>query len=68
MVAIGGAMSKEQDLIEQVSRRIDALLDKTNANDLRYQLKICQFQNDANLLGAAVHFLYQESDMKLKTK
>ena len=59
MVAIGGAMSKEKDLIEQVSRRIDVLLDKTNANDLQYQLKICQFQNDANLLGAAVHFLNQ---------
>lgn len=56
-VLIGGGISKRPGLIEEIDRRILRLKEHTGAAELKIHLAACQFFNDANLLGAAVHFL-----------
>lgn len=57
LVVIGGGISARADLIEQIQQRLDALLVKTKMDDLTYRIEACEFRNDANLLGAASHFV-----------
>ena len=56
-VAIGGGISAREDLVPELDKRIKALIEITNARELDYQLKVCQFRNDANLFGAVSNFL-----------
>lgn len=55
-VVIGGAISAREDLITDVTERIQHLLTKTNAMDVELDLVPCQYNNDANLMGAVVAF------------
>lgn len=59
LVAIGGGISVRKDLVEHVRRHLDQLLEDADATDLKVELAACTFRNDANLLGAASHFLSQ---------
>lgn len=56
MIVIGGGFSQNPELIEQLTQRIDQRLVQYNISDIKYKLTRCQFLNDANLLGAVVHF------------
>lgn len=55
-VVIGGAISAREDLITEITERIQHLLNKTNATDVALDLVPCQYNNDANLIGAVVAF------------
>lgn len=57
LVGIGGGISVREDLVPELDKRIKALIETTNAHELDYQLKVCQFRNDANLFGAVSNFL-----------
>ncbi|MBJ6746318.1 ROK family protein [Streptococcus sp. 121] len=57
LVLLGGAISAREDLVPNVQRRLEALIQETDAEDIRFRLKACAFQNQANLLGAVSHFL-----------
>ena len=57
LVGIGGGISAREDLVPELDKRIKALIEITNARELDYQLKVCQFRNDANLFGAVSNFL-----------
>ncbi|SER76752.1 ROK family protein [Streptococcus gallolyticus] len=57
LVGIGGGISVRPDLVSELDKRIQKLIHDTEANELIYELKICQFKNDANLLGAVSNFL-----------
>ncbi|HHU65042.1 MAG TPA: ROK family protein, partial [Streptococcus sp.] len=52
-----GGISVREDLVPELDKRIKALIETTNAHELDYQLKVCQFRNDANLFGAVSNFL-----------
>ncbi|MCI5871733.1 ROK family protein [Streptococcus sp.] len=56
LVVLGGGLSKRPGLVEEVSKQIDHLREKTGAQDLTISLDTCQFYNDANLLGVVAHF------------
>ena len=56
LVGIGGGISVRPDLVSELDR-IQKLIHDTEANELTYELKICQFKNDTNLLGAVSNFL-----------
>lgn len=56
LVVLGGAISKRKALVKEILEQIDCLREKTGAEDLTIPLVTCQFYNDANLLGAVVHF------------
>lgn len=60
IVAIGGGISQRVGLRKEVAQRVVKLLEQTGAMDLKFQLEICQFQNNANLLGAVSNFLNQK--------
>lgn len=55
-VVIGGAISSRKELIPEVTERIHHLLKKTNATDVEVNVVPCQYNNDANLMGAVVAF------------
>lgn len=56
LVVIGGGLSKREGLLEEIDKRVQILLKENDATDLQVQLETCRYFNDANLLGAAVHF------------
>lgn len=57
LVGIGGGISAREDLVPELEKRLQKLVEKTDAHGLDYQVKTCQFRNDANLLGAVSNFL-----------
>ncbi|NLQ38763.1 ROK family protein [Streptococcus mutans] len=57
LVVIGGAVSTEKNLRNALVRRISKIQEETGALDLSFKLDVCQFNNDANLLGAASKFM-----------
>lgn len=57
LVGIGGGISVREDLVSELDKRIKVLIETTNVRELDYQLKVCQFRNDANLFGAVSNFL-----------
>ena len=57
LILIGGGISRREDLVNQVVRRLDELRRATHAEDMEISVKTCKFFNDANLLGAVAHFI-----------
>lgn len=56
-IIIGGAISNRNDLIEQIYKKIDLILECLKNSKVRPVIEYCHFKNDANLLGALYHFL-----------
>lgn len=61
-IIIGGAVSSRDDLIDQIYKKLDLILDDVTIAIVRPVIETCHFKNDANLLGALFHyFQHQES-------
>lgn len=56
LLAIGGGISVRPDIVKQLSKRVTYLLEQNGAGDIKPNIQVCHFFNDANLIGAAVHF------------
>lgn len=56
-IIIGGAISNREDLIEQIYKKLDILLESVMAAKVRPVIEQCQYKNDANLIGALYHYL-----------
>lgn len=54
-ILIGGGISKRREVIEGINRELSLL--KDDISTLHIEVEACQFDNDANLLGALFHFL-----------
>lgn len=59
MILIGGGVSQADFLLPAIEAELDKLYQAVGISNLRPQLAICHFKNEANLLGAAIDF-YQE--------
>ncbi|HGN8151058.1 TPA: ROK family protein [Streptococcus pyogenes] len=59
LILIGGGVSQADFLLSAIEAELDKLYQAVEISDLRPQLAICHFKNEANLLGAAIDF-YQE--------
>ena len=57
IIIIGGAISKRNDLIENVYKYVDEYIKKLQVPKIRPIIKVCKFGNDSNLIGAVYHFL-----------
>ena len=59
--SIGGGISTQPILIETINRKLDELFEenkgKTPAS--RPEVVACTFGNDANMIGALYHYLYE---------
>ncbi|MGT2934363.1 ROK family protein [Streptococcus castoreus] len=56
MILIGGGISQSDFLLPAIEAELDKLYEHVKISDLRPQLAICQFKNEANLLGAYIDF------------
>lgn len=56
LIAIGGGISIRKDIVNQLTIRVNNLLDKQGASDIKPNILTCKFYNDANLIGAAENF------------
>ncbi|MEH7501222.1 ROK family protein [Neobacillus drentensis] len=54
-ILIGGGVSKRGEVIEGINRELKLLKDEIST--LHIEVEACQFDNDANLIGALFHFL-----------
>lgn len=55
-VIIGGGISVREDLIQRLYERTSFYLERQRAQDLKLDIQVCEFHNDANLIGAVAHF------------
>ncbi|WP_066067063.1 ROK family protein [Neobacillus soli] len=54
-ILIGGGISKRGEVIEGINRELTLL--KNEISTLHIEVEACQFDNDANLMGALFHYL-----------
>ncbi len=59
-VAIGGGISKQPLLMEAMQAELDRIFaEKTNTPMTKPEIVSCTFGNDANMIGALYHYLYE---------
>lgn len=56
VVCIGGGISMRKDLLAPVKAQLCLLQQHHHSEDQRITVKICQFQQDANLIGAVANY------------
>ncbi|GIN41861.1 ROK family protein [Heyndrickxia oleronia] len=54
-ILIGGGISKRREVIDGINQELKLL--KDDISTLTIEVEACQFENDANLIGALYHFL-----------
>ena len=55
-IVIGGGISAKKDLLKEVKQRMKQLTTRYELNDFDPQLLLCDYRNEANLIGAAANF------------
>lgn len=58
-ILIGGGVSQADFLLPALEAELDKLYQLVSISDLRPQLAVCQFKNEANLLGASIDFMQE---------
>ncbi len=56
VIIIGGGVSAKKGLLEEVDQRLKKMLADQALNDFDPLIKLCDYRNDANLVGAAANF------------
>ncbi|MEG0294290.1 ROK family protein [Enterococcus sp.] len=56
IILIGGAISKRSDLLQRINAKFETLFLGKKQIGIRPNIAICQFENDANLIGAVVNY------------
>ncbi|WP_297077214.1 ROK family protein [uncultured Enterococcus sp.] len=59
MIMIGGGISAQEEVIDEIRIRLYNRLKKQTIEAIMPEVVACQYQNEANLLGAALHFQQQ---------
>ncbi|MGS2780091.1 ROK family protein [Robertmurraya sp. GLU-23] len=55
-IIIGGGVSSKSDLIPQVTRKLTEIIEQVKIATIFPEIEICQYKNDANLIGAVYNF------------
>lgn len=61
MIIIGGAISARKELLDKVNEQLDAIFVQLTHAKVRPNIKVCEFGNDANMIGAVYHFMQRHS-------
>lgn len=56
VIIIGGGVSAKKGLLQEVDQRLKKMLADQALNDFIPLIKLCDYRNDANLVGAAANF------------
>lgn len=60
-IAIGGGISSQPILLETIQEAFKDLRNRYREDDHDPHIVVCQFKNDANLIGAMAHFMNQRN-------
>ncbi|WP_313539801.1 ROK family protein [Enterococcus sp.] len=59
VIIIGGGVSAKPGLLAEIETRLSVMLAAQGLNDFTPLIKLCDYRNDANLVGAAANFKAQ---------
>ncbi len=62
IILLGGGISQADFLIPKLQAALQVVYDKVGISTIMPQIAVCEFQNDANLIGAAADFLAEHDD------
>ena len=61
MIVIGGAVSIRPELLDKVNEQLDIIFAQLTHAKVRPNIKVCEFGNDANMIGAVYHYMQRHS-------
>ena len=61
MIVIGGAVSIRPELLDKVNEQLDIIFGQLTHAKVRPNIKVCEFGNDANMIGAVYHYMQRHS-------
>lgn len=56
LIVIGGAISKREDLCDNINQQLDKILEKVKIAHVKPNVVACQYFGEANLIGAYVNY------------
>ncbi len=56
-ILIGGAVSKQQNFLTKINEKLNQLMSSISIAQIRPNIQVARFGNDANLIGALKHYL-----------
>lgn len=62
IILLGGGISQADFLIPKLQVALQVIYDEVGIGTIIPEIRVCQFQNDANLIGAAADFLSETID------
>lgn len=57
VIVLGGGVSAKEGLIDEIKSRMKKLTEQFDLHDFEPQILLCEYRNDANLVGAAANYL-----------
>lgn len=63
VILIGGGISARKDLIENINKKLDAILEKVSLAKVKPKINTCKFRQNANLLGAVYGYMKERDHM-----
>ncbi|SCJ02199.1 Beta-glucoside kinase [uncultured Clostridium sp.] len=60
VVILGGAICEREGLLEEINKKIDEIMDNNDDAKIRPVVKMCEYGNNANKLGALYNFLQKQ--------
>ncbi|RII36450.1 ROK family protein [Clostridium chromiireducens] len=60
VIILGGAISERPEYVDEINKRLDALMNSDLEGTIKPVLKTCVFGNDANKLGSLCNYLQRE--------
>ena len=57
VIVLGGGVSAKDGLIDEIQSRMKKLTDQFDLHDFEPQILLCEYRNDANLVGAAANYI-----------
>ncbi|WP_315068616.1 ROK family protein [uncultured Clostridium sp.] len=60
VIILGGAISKRNNYIEEINKRLDIMTENGLEGVIKPKIKTCKYGNDANKLGALCNYLQRE--------
>lgn len=60
VIVLGGGVSAKEGLISEINQRMEELLEKYGLYDFVPNIVLCDYRNDANLVGAAANYFARQ--------
>lgn len=61
VIVLGGGVSSKPGLLEEINRRMELQFQHFDLKDFLPKIVLCEYRNDANLVGAAANFLTKKN-------